>query len=110
MKAVAWKLGKSQDKLIYVVQVDNIQGVRNENRLLKQLREWQHYGEGYDAKSKNKTLMFKSHFDTEDEWKDWARAFPYDLVEVGKSGKEKPYKLGLAYQNSRHRRSSNGKR
>ena len=109
MKAVAWKMGKSKDKLIYVVQVDNVKGIRNENKLLKELKEWQHYGEGYDVKQKCKTLMFKHHFETEDEWKSWARSFPYELVEVGKSGKEKPYKLGLAYQNSRYRRTGNGK-
>ena len=105
MKAVASKLGKVKEKLIYVVQVDNIEGVRNEKKVLKEMKEWQHYGEGYDRKSKSKTLMFKYLFDTEDEWKSWARSFPYELVEVGKSGKEKPYKLGLAYQTSRYRRS-----
>ena len=105
MKAVAWKLCKMNNKFAYVLQVDLVRGIRNENRLLKELSGWKRYGEGYDSKTKSKTIMFRFLFEDEEEWKAWARQFPYELTEVGKSGKEKPYKLGLAYINSPRRRN-----
>ena len=104
MKAVAWKERKVKDKFMYILQVDVISGVREENRIKKELPDWEARGEGDDASAKVKTIIFKSFFDSEDEWKSWARAFPYQLVEIGKSGKEKPYKLGLDYINSPRRR------
>lgn len=105
MKAVAWKERKTNDKIMYVLQVDGIKGIRNENKVTKDLSGWHAYAEGYDAANKAKTIIFKNYFDTEDDWKKWAREFPYLLTEIGKSGKEKPYKLGLDYINSPRRRA-----
>ena len=104
MKAVAWKERKVKDKIMYVLQVDGIKGVRSENKVTKDLSDWDQYAEGYDASNKAKTIIFKNYFNDEDEWKSWARQFPYQLTEIGQSGKEKPYKLGLDYINSPRRR------
>ena len=104
MKAIAWKDRKVKDKFMYILQIDGIVGIRNEKKIKKQLPDWAAYAEGVDATAKVKTIIFKSFFDSEDDWKSWARTFPYQLTEIGKSGKEKPYKLGLDYINSPRRR------
>jgi len=108
MKAIAWKLYIKNEKVLYVLQVEGIDGKRKENKLLRELKNWKNYGEGYDVKGKSKMLMFKNYFESDDAWKDWARQFPYELAEVGKSGKLKPYKLGLAYIELQEKRRQRG--
>jgi hypothetical protein len=49
----------------------------------------------------------ESEFEEESQWINWARSFPYKLVEMGKSGKMKPYKLGLDYIESPRRKRKN---
>lgn len=107
MKGVAWKVFRKDDRFFYVVQLNEIKGKREENKIKKIFKEWRFHGEGFDPKKKEVTLLFRKGFSTEDEWKAWARSFPHELVEVGKSGKQKPYKLGTAYLNS-PRRKNNG--
>jgi hypothetical protein len=107
MEAVAWKHFRSGDTYFYVVQINNIKGVRAENRVKKDFKDWDFHGEGFDPKKKAITLMFRRGFTGDDDWIEWAREFPHDLIEVGKSGKKKPYKLGSDYKNSRRGRRSN---
>ena len=103
MKGTAWRNARLlTDDYYYVLQIDEIKGKRDENRLLKDTREWELYGEGYDPTSKTRTLMFKRSFETEGDWKRWARTFPHELEEITeKTGRKKPYKLGLEYLSSR---------
>ena len=107
MNATAWKSKKTIDKHFYVLQVDDIKGKREENRIKKYLKSWENYGHGFDPKKKTISLIFSRPFCSEEEWKTWAREFPYPLIEVGKSGKKKPYKLGLAHQESKRKRIKN---
>jgi hypothetical protein len=99
MKGTAWRNTRVlTNDYHYVLQIDEIKGKREENRLLKDTPEWRPYGEGYDPVTKTKTIMFKRAFNTENEWKSWARSFPYELEEITeKTGRLKPYKLGAAY-------------
>ena len=110
MKAVAWKNFRlPNDELLYILQVDGIKGIREQNRLLKVVVDWEFTANGYDPKTKTETLIFKRSFVTEDAWKKWARTFPYLLEEVTeKTGRVKPYKLGLAYQQKTRGRKVNG--
>ena len=100
MKATSWKNARNlEDRLLYVIQVDGIKGIREENKVIKELKDWKLYGDGYDPSSKTKSLIFRCFFDTESEWKSWARKFPFLLEEITeKTGRKKPYKLGLEYQ------------
>jgi len=106
MNATAWKYVKDIDGVIYTIQIDGIKGKRNESDLLKELKDWKNFGEGYDPTIKARTLMFKKIFSSDTDWKKWARTFPYILVEIGSaSGKPKPYKLGLEYIKSKEKGS-----
>ena len=107
MKITAWKTSRIGEKYFYTMQIDNIKGVREENKVKKMFSEWKLQAEGYTPKSKTSTLIFMRSFGSDQDWIDWARQIPYPLVEVGKSGKEKPYKLGLNYINSPRRRRQN---
>jgi len=107
MKITAWKTSRVGEKYFYTMQIDKIEGIREENRLKKLFSKWKLQAEGYNPKDKTSTLIFFRAFGSDDEWIDWARQVPYPLVEVGKSGKEKPYKLGLNYINSPRRRGEN---
>ena len=100
MKGVAWKNTRlMNDDFLYVLQVDEIKGVRQQNRLLKDVAGWECTGNAYDPKSKTESLIFKRIFGTETEWKQCARCFPHVLEEITeKTGKIKPYLLGTAYQ------------
>lgn len=104
MEAVAWKHFRSGNDYYYVIQLNNIKGVRQKREIEKHLRDWKFHGEGFDPKNKEMTLLFRKSFDSDESWKSWAQLFPYALIEVGKSGKKKPYKLGLDYINSPRRR------
>ena len=104
MNATAWKYVKDDDGVVYTIQIDGIKGKRNENKLLKELKDWKNFGEGYDPTRKARTLIFKKVFSSDYYWKKWARTFPYALIEIGaNSGKPKPYKLGLDYIKSKEK-------
>ena len=100
MKGVAWKNTRLvTDDFLYVLQVDEIKGIRQTNRLLKDVQGWECTGNAYDPKTKTESLIFKRVFSTETDLKSWARKFPYSLEEITeKTVKVKPYLLGLAYQ------------
>ena len=105
MRGVAWKDARANtEELQYVLQVEDIKGVREENRIVKFLSDWNSYGFGYSPKDRTQTIMFKKEFETEGEWKRWARKFPHILEEITeKTGKKKPYKLGLDYQTKKRK-------
>lgn len=109
MKGVAWKEKRVEnDYLMYVLQIDNIKGIRQQNRLLKDVDGWECTGNAYDPRSKTESLIFKRAFETESKWKSWARNFPYILEEITeKTGRPKPYKLGLDYQQKTRGRKAN---
>jgi hypothetical protein len=100
MKGTSWRNARNpDDAYLYVLQVDEVKGIREENRISKYLKDWHLYGDGYDPSTKTKSLIFRKSFVSEAEWKNWARSFPYLLEEITeKTGRIKPYKLGLEYQ------------
>lgn len=109
MSATGWKHLKLDDKeIVYVVQVDKIKGKRGENKLLKEMSDWDLCGDGFNPRTKETMYLFKKSFECEKDWLSWGRRFPYNLIEISaKSSKKKPYKLGLEYINS-PRRKKNG--
>ena len=107
MSATGWKQSKIDNtNVIYMVQIDKIKGKRLENKILKEMKEWNVCGNGYNAKTKETMYIFKKSFESEKEWLKWGRQFPYQLIEIGsKSSKNKPYKLGRAYIDRRRKRA-----
>jgi len=110
MKGVAWKNSRiDSDECVYILQVDEIKGKREYNRLLKEVSGWNCTGTAYDPSTKTESYLFRRGFSTEGEWKTWARKFPYFLEEITeKTGRKKPYKLGLDYQTKTRGRKANG--
>lgn len=106
MEATAWKHFRSGPDYFYVIQMDDVKGTRQKKEIEKCLKDWNLHGEGFNPKSKKTTLLFRKSFDSDESWKSWAQLFPYALIEVGKSGKRKPYKLGLDYINSPRRKNN----
>jgi len=107
VKATAWKHSGSGLTATYMLQIDHITGKRKENRIRKEFKEWATLAEGYNPKSKESTLIFKKEFETEAEWKKWARNASFNLIEIGqRSGKPKGYKLGLDYQAMKNKRET----
>lgn len=106
VSATGWRhKGGNKGEIVYVVQVDKIKGKRSENKLRKDMSDWNLCGDGFNPRTKETTLIFKKEFESEKEWLIWGRKFPYSLVEISsRTSKPKPYKLGLAYLNSRRRR------
>ena len=99
VKATAWKHSVPGTTAMYILQIDHITGKRKENRIRKEFKEWTTHGEGYNAKTREATLIFKKEFESELAWKTWARDAVFELIEIGpRSGKPKGYKLGAAYQ------------
>lgn len=108
MSATGWRhLKNNNDKIVYVVQVDKIKGKRKENKLLKDMSDWNLCGDGFNPKTKEATFIFKKEFDSEKDWLTWGRNFPYNLIEIStRTSKKKPYKLGLEYLNNPRRRKN----
>lgn len=108
MSATGWKHSKvSDNNIIYVVQIDKIKGKRLENKILKEMKEWDVCGDGYNSKTKEAMYIFKKSFESEKQWMEWGRSFPFMLTEIGtKSSKKKPYKLGKEYIERKSRRKS----
>tara|TARA_R110000824_G_scaffold102984_4_gene244946 strand:- start:497 stop:838 length:342 start_codon:yes stop_codon:yes gene_type:complete len=107
MSATGWRhLKTNDDQVIYMVQIDRIKGKRLETNILKEMKEWNVCGDGYNVKTKETMYIFKKSFESEKEWLKWGRQFPYQLIEIGsKSSKKKPYKLGRAYIDRRRKRA-----
>ena len=106
MSAIGWKQRKiDNNSIVYMVQIDKIKGKRLENKILKEMKEWDVCGDGYNAKTKETMYIFKKSFESEKAWLKWGRQFPFLLTEIGaKSSKKKPYKLGREYLERRRKR------
>ena len=69
MSATGWKHSKvSDNNIIYVVQIDKIKGKRLENKILKEMKEWDVCGDGYNSKTKEAMYIFKKSFESEKQW------------------------------------------
>ena len=98
MKAIAWRLQTgSKDVFIYRPQLNGLKAQRSINKAHKTFEElnWSKCGEGYNYKNKETMLLFSKRFVSEQEWLNWAKNAPLNLVEHNRKGKPKPIKLGL---------------
>ena len=59
MSATGWKHLKIDDsEIIYMVQVDRIKGKRKENKLFKDMSDWNLCGDGFNPKTKETLNTF----------------------------------------------------
>ena len=100
MKVHAWKIDvRFTEQHKYYIQQNDIPGKRMFNRLLKEIKkEWNICGDGFDKHHKKYILLASREFESPKKWIEWARNFPYDLVEYTRNGKPKPTKLGTNYR------------
>ena len=104
MQAVAWRIQTGDKKeFSYRLQIEGINGIRARNRILKNVEQWSPSGEGYCPKNKEAILFFTRTFKTINSWINWAKQYPYELVEVKKDGTPKPIKLGVAAKKRKKR-------
>tara|TARA_R100000808_G_C2080445_1_gene104495 strand:- start:14 stop:382 length:369 start_codon:yes stop_codon:yes gene_type:complete len=102
MRATAWKASRGDDDkpVKMKLQVDNIPGRRNFNRVLKSLEseEWQIIGEGL-GQDKSFMAIFTRTFSSYAEWVKWGKQYPHYLKEISpKTDKPKRIKLGKGSQ------------
>lgn len=100
MIAHAWKVdARLSPNHKYYIQINDIPGKRSFNRLVKEMDgEWDVYGDGFDKHKQNFMMLAAREFDSQENWIEWARNFPYNLVEYTRDGKPKPIKLGNNYR------------
>jgi hypothetical protein len=94
MEATAWKEDYSDDGYRYRLQINNVSG-RSTGKIHKETIGWRPAGTGWNPKEKCSVLLFSKKFETEKEWLEWAKHFPYKLVELNRKGNPKPTKLGI---------------
>lgn len=87
VKASAWRLdlGNSSGKHTYTIQVEGVNG-KNEDKIANNLmKDWRHTGFIFSnaEKSENVGLLYQRDFDSDQEWRQWAKSFEYPLVELG---------------------------
>ncbi len=90
IQAYVWKAETVENVSLYRVQIDKIFGIRIEKRVMKYLNDWSLGGNGYHPRTKEITLFFSREFASEEEWKVWAKQFPWKLSEISqRTGKVK---------------------
>ena len=94
--AQAWRLSVGNESALhYRIQVDGING-KNEKKLARALKDWRDSGSITNSDQNDWGLLFSREFESESDWVDWAKRFPYKLVEISScSEKVKPIKLGV---------------
>ena len=95
MEATAWREPSARDgNYWYRVQVNNVTG-RSVGKVEKVFGDWKSSGYGWNIKTNYKVLIYRKNFQSEKEWLQWAKQFPYKLVEFNSKGNPKSVKLGI---------------
>tara|TARA_R100000152_G_C6766973_1_gene192089 strand:- start:19 stop:381 length:363 start_codon:yes stop_codon:yes gene_type:complete len=111
MEATAWKINTdTTGACIYQMQIEQIKGQRERNRVNKLVSDWEVFAEGYDAANKATLLVLRKSFSNVSSWVSWARQFPYSLQELNNKGNPKSIKLGLAAQKRQRSTKANDDR
>jgi len=96
IKATAWRVPtEDQDGYTYRVQVDGIFGKRIQNRVVKSFEDWKPAGSAYRPENKETTLIYTQTFESKEDFLEWARSFPYSLVEGTNRGSYKKIKTAV---------------
>jgi ubiquitin len=104
LSAEAWKMSSQNDSLLYRLQVNGTTG-KSSDKLAKAVEGWRESGTIFH-KDGQVELLFSCSFADEQKWIEWAKNFPYELVEISpNTGKPKPIKLGVASKTRKKRRA-----
>ena len=95
MEATAWKEDYCGDKPRYRLQVSDVPS-RTVKKLQKFVSGWNKTGTGWNPVNRTALLLFSKEFETEKEWLEWAKHFPYKLVELNRKGVPKLINLGAS--------------
>jgi hypothetical protein len=96
MRATIWKVPSNrEDAVKYRLQVDGIFGKREENNIVKVLKDWSDAGYGFSKVNKKTTLIFVKSFKTKELMLEWAKSFPYELVEQTNRGNYRKIKTSF---------------
>jgi len=79
----------------YKLQINNIDR-RAVRKVEKSCADWNFTGTGWHPKTGYRMLLYSKKFKTREEWLEWAKHFPYKLVELNSKGKPKPIKFGAS--------------
>ncbi len=84
----AWR-SDQHEEYVYVVQISNIK--HGDNGVISKLfDDWKIVSHGWNIKSDSKLLILNKRFDSEKEWKEWAKKCPVKLLEYKyRAGKQK---------------------
>ena len=103
VEASAWREPVTGDGLFYRLQVNNVIP-----RLVKKIEKacagWRIAGYGWNPDSNHKILIFAKRFKNQEEWLEWAKQFPYKLVESNSKGNPKPSRLGVDFLNKQRKK------
>ena len=100
MRASAWTEPRRDVDISYRLQINNVSG-RSIKKIEKICEDWRDAGYGWTPGTNYKILMFVKEVKNRDEWLEWAKQFPYKLVELNSKGKPKPIKLGIDFLNKK---------
>jgi hypothetical protein len=96
VEASAWRESVTDDGLSYRLQINNVTP-RLVKKIEKACANWRNAGYGWNLDSNYKILIFAKRFKNQEEWLEWAKQFPYKLVELNSKGNPKPSKLGVDF-------------
>ena len=94
VEASAWREPVNDDGFFYRLQVNNVSS-RSVRQIEKACASWHPAGYGWHPETKYKILIYAKKFDSKEQWLDWAKQFPFKLVELNNKGNPKPIKLGI---------------
>jgi hypothetical protein len=96
VEAAAWCEYSNDDECQYRLQINNI-SKRAVRKVAKSCAGWRDSGFGWHPKTGYKILIYSKKFKTPEEWLEWAKHFPYKLIELNSKGKPSLIKLGEEY-------------
>lgn len=102
MDVVAWR-SEQHDGHVYVIQVTDIKH-GDKTTITKLFQDWKTVSEGWNIKNNSKILIMNKKFNSEKDWKDWAKTLPIKLVEYKyRAGKKTAIQLSLKTRKKREK-------
>jgi hypothetical protein len=91
INVVCWKEIKREDNSVACRLQIHYTDQRRVKTVLKELKEWNEAGSGFNPKRKESLLIFTRDFQNDNKWRSFLKNFPYKITEKTPTGKEKVY-------------------
>ena len=83
--AVAWshknKVSEDGEEYAYTVQASG-SGKRDINKILKEMKDFEVYGEGYDSAQDRMIVLLKRTFKEREDWVSFANTLSFELSDI----------------------------